>query len=116
VPEKYRDLCEAIDFERLPQGLAAEVAIAIDVQTGKARELGRGNGRCYETVRETEIPMTLDLLGANDDAVMVGDYKSGYSDVPPAVENGQLRTNAVAAARLIGRDTAVVEIIRIKDT
>src|SRR5688572_29929926 len=46
--DDHREYCAAIDISRIPRG-AVEVAFAIDVVTGKARELGRRLGRQYPT-------------------------------------------------------------------
>lgn len=115
VPDEYRALCAAIDLDRLPKGLAAEVAFAYDFVTGKAREFGRGVKRKYEGLGPTEIAGTVDVLGVSEDAVYVGDYKTGWSELPAPAEAFQLRIGALAASRVYARERAVVEFVRIKE-
>lgn len=115
VPEDWRPVCAAIELDRLPQGLAAEVAFAYHLNDGTGRELGCRLGRRYEGTEEWELPGTADVVGLSEDAVYVGDYKTGWVEPTPAERNGQLLFLALAAARAYGRDAAVVEIIRIKE-
>lgn len=117
-PESLRPALEALDLTKLPVDparFAAEVAFALDVKTGEARELGRGIGRRYE-VTGTEVAGTADVIALlEDDGVFVADFKSGWSKRAPARENAQLRFYALAAARAYGRSRAVVQIIRIME-
>jgi uncharacterized protein (DUF2342 family) len=46
------------------------------------------------------------------DAVFVGDYKSGRGEVTAANKNIQIGFGALCAARVYGKDSAVVQIIR----
>jgi hypothetical protein len=118
VPDDMRAACEAIDLSRLPvdpSRFAAEVAFAFDTATGKARELGRGIGRRYEC-SPTEVAGTSDVIALlDDDAVLVDDYKSGWSRRPRASESLQLRFYALAGARAYGRSRAVVRLTRIME-
>lgn len=115
IPEEHRPLCAAIDVEALPAGCAAEVAFALDVDTGAARELGRGINRDYSQVRPNEIALTVDLVGLSGEAVYIGDYKGPWATVTPAARNHQVRAGALAACRAYGRDHALVEIIRLRE-
>lgn len=110
VPEEFRDVCDAIPLERLPLNLAAEVTLAIDLETGAARELGRDLNRDYSAALPTEIVGTVDALGMNDDEVLIIDWKSGRGHVDPAARNWQLLALAVAAARVYGKSRARVGI------
>lgn len=121
VPEPFRPMCDVIDprdYPLDPKQYAAEVALAYNVVTGTARELGRNIGRryveCGLLVGE-EIPGSPDVLGLLPGAVYVGDYKRGGHHVTPAKFNAQMRFNALAACRLYGRERAIVDIIRIFD-
>lgn len=120
VDEKHRAACEQIDVEQLPaidgNGYAVEVAFALDVATGEAREVGRNIGRNYGELMPTEIPGTADVVGlaADGETVIVHDYKTGWGDVTEAERNWQLRFLALAAARAYGRKRAHVSIIRIR--
>jgi PD-(D/E)XK nuclease superfamily protein len=115
VPEEWRSICAAIDIDRLPKGLAAEVAFAYDVESGKARELGRSLGRNYTGLGPTEIAGTLDVVGVSEDAVYVLDWKTGWTDVPLPASNFQLRVGGLAAARAYRKGLAVLELGRIKE-
>jgi hypothetical protein len=113
--EDDRAACAAVELEGLPiGGMAAEVAFAFDPSAGVARELGRGLDRDYSAASSDEICGTVDVLGVTDDAVYVGDYKSGWGDVPPARSNRQIHFAAVAATIAYGKASAVGEIIRTR--
>lgn len=111
VPEKHRAACASLDLEQLPAGQpgawVAEVAFALDVETGAARELGRGIDRQYAAagLRPTEIPGSIDLLAlsVDGDAVIVTDYKTGWARVTTAQENLQLLFAAVCASLVYGK-------------
>jgi hypothetical protein len=116
VPEDWRPVCAAIELERLPRGLAAEVAFAYDLEHDAGRELGRGLERSYEGLSAWELAGTADVVGVAADAVYVGDAKTGWTEPTPAERNGQLLFLALAAARAYEKPSAVVEIIRVKET
>ena len=118
VPAEYRDECASLDLSQLPAGYpgtcAAEVAFAFDVETGAGRELGRGLGRDYQGLADTEIPSTADVVALEgSDAVAIYDYKTGWGRQPRAAESWQLRFLALAACRAYGRSRASVAIIRV---
>jgi hypothetical protein len=119
VEEEHRDACEAIDLSRLPKLTehAAEVAFAIDVETGRARELGRNIGRDYSQITASEIPGTADIVALLEDGqgVYVGDFKTGRVAVAAAKKNRQMRALALAACRSYGRTYAVVAVITVHD-
>lgn len=111
VAEEYRDMCEGIDLDSIPDA-RVEVAMVYDAATDKARIVGEDIGRQYGDLGPFEIPCTTDLLGRIDDAVYVGDVKLGHGDVTPAKDNQQLAFGALAASRALGLDDAVVEVLR----
>lgn len=133
VPEEHRELCEQIELDRLPSGVAGEVAFAYDVETGGAREIGRGLTReqAYAQLRPTEVGGIADVVGvlssSQADAVgvygggqgarvgYVGDYKTGWSKVPPAAVNLQVKFLALCATLVYVLDGARVELIHIRD-
>jgi hypothetical protein len=115
VPDEWRPVCEAIDVERLPTKLAAEVAFAYDVRTDSARVLGIGIGRDYSSATPLEVAMTADVVGISADAVLVTDWKTGRGDTEPAAKSWQMRALALAAARAYSRDLTYVEKIRIRE-
>lgn len=111
-----RDACAMIPVEILQlEGVAAEVAVAIDLETGTARELGRGIERDYQGVRPSEIVGTIDRLALlGDDGAYVGDWK-GRSHRRQADQDEQLLAGALAAARLYGRTWVRLEVIKLID-
>ena len=88
MPEAWRAICAEIPDPG--QGLA-EVAFAYDVETGKARELGRDVERQYGKLAPTEIPGSLDLLYMVGDVLHIDDYKTGRSEVPPEFRRSKTR-------------------------
>ena len=117
VPEQYRDRCAVIELEHIPVGeqYAAEVALAYDVATDTAREVGRDIRRDYGKLEATEIPMTADLISVTDDRVIVDDYKTGRKSLGPARQAWQLRALALAAARCYAREAAEVSFVWIRE-
>lgn len=119
VPEEYRPACELIDTDRLPTHLAAEVSFRLKLNTGTARELGRDIGRQYMVDRsdwdESCIDGTADLVGIDEeaDAVVIYDYKTGWSAQDAAADHWQIGALALAAARAYGKSNARLGIIRV---
>lgn len=122
VPEEYRAICEAIDTDTLPTHLAHEVAFRLNLRTGTARELGRNIDRNYEIDRsdwdEYCIDGTADLVGIDEeaDAVVVYDYKTGWSAQDDAADHWQIKALALAAAWAYGKSNARIGIIRVWET
>lgn len=122
VPDEYREACELIDTDRLPTHLAAEVSFRLNLEKGAARELGRDIGRQYAADRSDWTPAcidgTADLVGIDEeaDAVVVYDYKSGWSPQDAAADHWQIGALALAAARAYDRSNARIGIIRLWET
>jgi hypothetical protein len=124
VPDDLRQGLEAIPVETL--GLAdtaAEVAVAFDVATGEARELGRGIGRQYaeaaealgNPLRDTEVCGSLDRLGfIGQWGLKVADFKGRSHSRRPS-QDAQLLAGALAASRIYGRHDVELEIARVID-
>lgn len=113
VPEELRRGIESIDWSML-EGLGhlqSELALAYDVEKETTRIIGEDIGRQYGELGVSEIAMTLDLAGAELDAVLVADLKTGRGHVTPARHNWQLRVGALAMARLQKVDSARVALI-----
>ena len=93
VPEEYREECEHLDLSKLPVDFSTykpEVKFVYNIATGEAREAGSGSNRDYSR-GPFDIAGTADVFGfIGDDAVYVGDYKTGHSDVTSAGSNPQL--------------------------
>lgn len=78
----------------------AEVAFALDIATGDAREVGDCIGRNYGEPRTPfERFGTADVVGQLDRALVIVD-KKGFEEVTRAAENPQLRFLAAAASRV----------------
>lgn len=91
--------------------VAAEVALALDLETGAGRELGRGLARDYSSARASEIVGTIDRLGLiGTDGVYVGDYKGRSHRTPPHLDP-QFLAAALAAVRAYDRSWAEIEVI-----
>lgn len=117
VPESVRARCRAIDLSQLPAGAewGHEITLAYDPQTDEARELGRDLKRDYSAARAAEYVGTCDVIGVTPDAVIVGDYKSGFLKVTKASDNWQLMVGALAACRAYGRDRAILWVIYLPE-
>lgn len=124
LPEEWRDVVAAVDLEGLDELLAvpgsAEVALAYDVATGTARELGRGVGRRYDDVRPTEIPCALDRVFVKPDREgrrrrgVVLDWKTGWATRSRrAGDDWQLRFGALAAARAFDLQEVDVLLVHV---
>lgn len=116
VPEQWRGVCEALAATDIPEldaaSYVAELAVAYNVETGNARELGRQIDRDYGALHPDEVPLSLDTFGLCSDgvSVFVGDWKTGRGYVPPAAQNAQLLLGALATCRLYGRTRADVAL------
>lgn len=104
MPEKVRALIPAD-----ATSVRAEVAVAYDVATGGARELGVGIGRSYGSLAPFEIPGTADLVAIAPGRILIGDWK-GFEGVDEAERNEQTLLYALAFARLYGADEVTVAI------
>lgn len=139
APAEVVPLCEALDLENLPVGLATEVSFAWNWETGGVRELGRNlprrldGGVDYEHPSiqpavdwSREVPITIDVMGvarmvSPGHELMpptrgyVGDYKSGHTKYPAPDMFGQTLLAALCVARVYGCDDVVVELLHIHD-
>jgi hypothetical protein len=119
VSPEYREACEAIELEKLPavepEAYAYEVAMAYDIDTEEARELGRNMERheAYALARPGEVVGTMDVVGLAGDSVVVLDYKTGYRWFESIETNGQLLFYLLTACRTYGRKRGDVGVIRL---
>lgn len=117
--EDLRAVCAAIDLTGLPLDPACytpEVPFAWNVLTGEGRVLPSSGPRDYSAATEYEIVGTADIVAlVGDDAVYVGDLKTGFGYVPSPLQNLQLLFLALAACRAYGRTRAIIEIIRPRE-
>lgn len=114
VPEEHRDACAALPLDELPTNLTAELAVAYDVVSGKARILGTNLGRAYGQLGPAEIAGAADVVGLGEGQALVLDWKSaGYRG--RARESLQLRFLALAVSRVYGVERVRVEIVRLGD-
>jgi hypothetical protein len=119
VEPEFQSACAELNLDGLHEqlSLATEVAIAYDVETDTARELGRGEGRKYDDVKESELPATLDVVGVRPVAAgrrgLVIDWKTGWSTRKPIENVAQLDVGALLAARAYGCDVVEVQLIHV---
>jgi hypothetical protein len=113
VPAQWRSTCEPLPSP--PAGARPEVSYAIHCETGLARELGERIGRAYE-LRPGEVAGTADVVKPSAGHVLVQDYKTGRSEMPPAVVNRQLAFLAYAAATSYGASYATVQLVHIDES
>lgn len=138
APAEVVPLCEALDLENLPVGLATEVSFAWNWQTCAVRELGRNLPRRpdggvdygHPSVQPPvdwyrEVPITIDVMGVAQQGTggqggkntrgYVGDYKSGHTKYPAPDMFGQTLLAALCVSRVYGCDDVVVELLHIHD-
>lgn len=99
VPEEHRKVVAALDHRGLYIGpqWGHEITYALDMTTGNARCVGRGLNRDYGGVDRTrEKVLTLDVVGVDNDTLVVVDFKSEHDTSPHA---RQVELGMVAAAR-----------------
>lgn len=115
---------DGVDAEKLARVVAAwrewwpsqsglewrhESPLAFDVATGESRRLPSDGHRDYNAAKATEIVGTADLVAHDEDAAIVGDYKTGrVRNVTPAARNAQLAFLALAETRRTGATRARV--------
>lgn len=101
VPEQWRADAAAIDLDpAMLRNGAAEVAFAIHLERGTARELGRGITRAQAKamLAPGEISMIADWIAIVGTEVAVADWKTGLAEgLVPAPRNAQLLTYMAAA-------------------
>lgn len=114
VPEKHRDMSSRIELDGLPldPSYCREMAVGLDMVTGKAREIGRGINRNYGKRGLLEFVGTADVAWIEGDLVVVADYK-GPSDNGDLKDHWQLRFLALAFARLWGKHAGIIQRYRI---
>lgn len=98
----------------VPPGSRAELALCYDVALGVGRVIGEDIGRAYGEQGAFEVFGSADVVGMQDDAVVVRDWKTGYGAVEPAATNPQLAFGALAACRALGKQRAIVGIVFTK--
>jgi len=113
-PEHLEE-CKGLDLDTIKDILldaAPEVAMAYSTERG-GRILGQSIARDYRGrgAKPDEICMTIDALIVMDGKVHLIDWKSGFSDLGPILDNGQMFTAAVTAASAYKVDRAIMTII-----
>lgn len=96
----------------------AELAIAWDYVTGKARRLERVTHREYGELGPTEMPMTLDLVGRDANGTLcVYDWKTGRGAKEKSAAIAlQLAAYACGAAALFGVDSVLVAFAHVDES
>lgn len=125
VPEEFRRYCAVLPLDDLPTHLSTEVAVAWNVRTRTARELGRNLGhRDYDTLpnppTDDEIAGTYDLIGHEAAAAQgikgyVGDWKFGRTRYPRPGQFGQTLMGALCVASLTKADSVVAELFHLRE-
>jgi hypothetical protein len=100
---------------RQGQGWRAEIAYALNVVTGEARELELDGARRYPRLGAGWICGTADAVRLDGDTVEIVDWKTGRHP-PHARGNGQLYSLALAAATVYRRTRARVSIVSVTST
>lgn len=90
----------------IPSNPRVEVTVFYDVATGTGRIAGDGEGRNYSSAGPFEIPGKIDVLGLDEDTVVIIDWKTGHKEVDPASRNWQLWGYALAVCRALGKTKA----------
>lgn len=116
IPEDYRVHCRKTDASFLKGlvGIDSETSYALDFETGEVRFLGRGLGRNYPDVKESEFTGTLDIQARRDDTVVIIDMKSG-SVTTSAKNNYQIKFAACAIAKHLGVDTVEAHLLYLRE-
>lgn len=120
--EKLREVMAAIQFDKLPHahpdGYRAEVGLALDVVTGKARILGEGmtHDQMVAMLGPNENGCVVDVLGQTPDktTAIVFDVKTGWRRLAPAQGNRQIHLGAIAASRALGCSRAVGALLYVR--
>lgn len=98
----------------VPADARSEVKVAYDVLARTGRIIGEGDGRGYGVLGPHEIPGSIDVLGVDDDTLVVLDWKTGYRDVDPVERNWQLWGYGLAAASALGKSKVRLVIVYTK--
>jgi hypothetical protein len=125
----HRSVCEALDLcafvdivDQLvgipgyPRWFEAELAVAYNTHTGRARKLGLDLGRRYPQLGQNEIAGSIDLViePENSDEIIIVDWKTGHN--PPSAErSGQLLLAALACRDIYMASIVHVAIVHIDD-
>lgn len=109
--EELRAVCEAIDLAALPPNAESEVAIAYDLDTGKAERLHLAAHRAYPD--DGRLVGTFDLVGRADDALIYYDFKTGWL-TKPAATSRQLKAGALFGCALTGCTSARVGNLQLR--
>ncbi len=109
VEDEHKDTCRGIEIRQVIGDFAeahAEVAYAINTATlAECRELGHNIGRAYGPLAPYEIAGTIDVSGRlRVGRPAVGDFKTGWAKVKPAVDNRQIHGAVTAERILTGED------------
>jgi len=120
--DKHPHLFEAFELvplDRLPpfdvSKWQPEVSFAYNPFTKKSRVLGHSLNRnvAREMGEPDEIVFTGDLVGVEDDACLLVDWKTGHKLVAPPERNWQIKTGILGACRAKGLVRGRAAIIRV---
>jgi RecB family exonuclease len=116
---QHRQACAAINLELVPhndpEAWASELAMVLDWETGRGRFVKLAGHRQYGEMGPTEIPGTADLVGRDDDRVIILDVKTGFKWLGDPRDSLQLGAYAVAAASALGCSSARVGFLYVHE-
>ena len=116
--DEWRETCRTLDWRKLCGDLSdvrGEMAYALDVSAGTARELGSNLGRKYPATGPSEIVGTCDIEGMRIDGVpVVADVKTGLS-VTPCEENAQIKYFALVTMLRTGAPEVEGRILYLRE-
>lgn len=116
IPEEYRDVCRRTDLTFLEglEGAQCEVSFVVDFVTGEARYLGKGLGRNYPDVADTEFTGTIDIYARKGDKTILIDMKSGMQTTPCEM-NLQMKFGAYAIHKVYGHETVDASLLYLRE-
>jgi len=106
-------MCAELDLGELPLiGMLAEVAFALDCNTGEGRVVGSGMPRdqYLAEIGPDDIGGIVDGVADDKDILRIYDYKTGHNGAP---DDWQQRFYALVASSALGRPEVEASVVRI---
>lgn len=119
APKEHRQACAAINLELVPHSTpgmwASELAMVFDWAAGTGRFVKLAGHRQYGELGPTEIPGTADMVGQDEDCVIILDVKTGHKWLGEPKDSLQLGSYAVTAASALGCTRARVGFLYVQE-
>lgn len=93
------------------QGMRAERALVINLDSGAVRHVGYRIGRNYGPVADHELPVTLDFSGLDT----LVELKTGHMEVPLPGDNLQIQAQSYALATVEGVSSVRVRLAQVPE-